>query len=469
MRQTYFALTLLAAAVLAGCGGSSGGDQTLKTKFASQVTFGDSLADVGTYNVGTVKAIGGGKYTINGDNTAKNVALTGKNFTELLAVQFGLPVPCPAQTGLDGDASKGFSVAVVNNLNCTGYAQGGARVTNPVGPGNKLTGSPIGQLTVPVVTQVATHLSRNGGKFKGDEVVMVIAGGNDALIMLGQLAAGATAAGQAAGAAEGARVGAETFATQLVSQLAAGATNPATAAQAIGAALQAESVRPGHTDETVVGAAVFAAASQPGNAAVGQEAVYGPMVVKAKAAATTAGNTAGAAAGAKAGAAYAAAEGPKLVAAMGVAGAELGALAKNQIVGKGANFVVVANLPDLGHTPSSKAQDANTQALIIAMVDQFNAQLKAGVSGEAKILYVDLYAISHDQITNPGPYGLSNTSQAACGPNPLGTTSLGCTGATTIAGDVSRYMFADDVHPTPFENALIAKYIAEQMIVKGWL
>jgi hypothetical protein len=30
-------------------------------------------------------------------------------------------------------------------------------------------------------------------------------------------------------------------------------------------------------------------------------------------------------------------------------------------------------------------------------------------------------------------------------------------------------MFADDVLPTPYENALIAKYVAQQMIVKGWL
>jgi len=469
MRQTPFALSLLTAAMLAACGGSSGGDQSFKTRFASQVTFGDSLADVGTYNVGAVKAAGGGKYTINGDNTAKDPALTGKNWTELMAAQFGLPAPCPAQTGLDGDAGKGFAVAVVDNLNCTGYAQGGARVSNPVGPGNKLSGSPIGQLTVPVVTQVATHLARNGGKFKGDEIVFLIAGGNDALSLLGQLAAGATAAGQAAGAAEGAKVGAEVFASNLTAQLAAGASNPATAAQAIGAALLAESARPGHTDATLVGAAVQAAAAQPGNAAVGAAAVYGPMVARAQAAATAAGNTAGAAAGARAGAAYAAAEGPKLVQAMGVAGAELAALIKTQIVAKGANHVGVGNLPDLGGSPSGKAQDATTQALIAAMVTSFNNQLKAGVEGEARVLYVDLWSISHDQIINPGPYGLTNTSTPACGPNAFGTTSLGCNASNTIAGDVSRYMFADDVHPTPFENALIAKYVAEQMIVKGWL
>ena len=63
MRKTSFALALLTAAALAACGGSSprGGDQTPATKFSAQVSFGDSLSDVGTYSVGTVKALGGGK------------------------------------------------------------------------------------------------------------------------------------------------------------------------------------------------------------------------------------------------------------------------------------------------------------------------------------------------------------------------------------------------------------------------
>ncbi|ATQ75020.1 esterase [Massilia violaceinigra] len=452
MRHTNFALALLTAAVLSACGGSETGNQELKTKFSSQVSFGDSLADVGTYNVGTVKNVGGGKYTINGDNTAKNPALTGKNWTEFMAAQFGLPAPCPAQTGLDGDASKGFSVPVVNNNACLSYAQGGARVTNPVGPGHKLTGSAIGQLTVPIATQVANHLSRNGGKFKGDEVVLMIGGGNDALAMLGELAVNAPAAGKAAGS--------KAFAANLTGQLAAGATDPAAAAQAIGGAIMAESQRPGSTQESIVGAAVQAAATQPGNQMVGQESVFGPMVAKAKAA--------GEAEGAKAGAAYAAEQGPKMIAAMGVAGDEMAALAKTQVVGKGANFVVVNNLPDLGHAPAATAKGA-PQALIIAMVDKFNAHLKAGVSGESKILYVDLWAISNDQIVNPAPYGLSETKKPACGDNALGHTALACNSTNTIAGDVSRYMFADDVHPTPFENSLIAKYVAEQMIVKGWL
>lgn len=472
MRQTHFALALLAAAVLSACGGSDGTsaeEQKLKTQFSSMVSFGDSLSDVGTYKVGTIAAVGGGQFTINGDNTATNIALTGKNWTALMATQFGLPAPCAAQTGLDGDATKGFSVPVVNNASCTSYAQGGARVSHPVGPEHKLTGSALGLLTVPVATQVAMHLGRNAGKFSGTEVVFVTVGGNDALMLLGQMQAEATAIGTAAGAAEGARVGQQTFITTLVGLLAKDATDPQTAAVAIGTAAATEAARAGSTTQTIIGAAVGAAAVQPGNAAVAQPTVYGPMVVVAQAAAQDAGAAAGAIAGATAGANYAAAQAPVLVTAMGTYGAELAGIVKTQIVAKGANYVVVNNLPDLGGSPAGKAQAASTQTLINAMVDAFNAQLKAGVANDAKILYVDLFTTSHDQILNPAVYGLSNTSTPACATNILGGASLACNGSNLIAGDVSHFMFADTTLPTPYENTLIAKYVALQMIVKGWL
>ncbi|QYF95692.1 esterase [Massilia sp. PAMC28688] len=468
MRQTHFALAVLTAAVLSACGGGSDGtsadEQKLKTTFSNMVSFGDSLSDVGTYAVGTIKAAGGGKFTINGDNTAINPALTGKNWTELIAAQFGLPAPCAAQTGLDGDAAQGFSVPVVNHANCFSYAQGGARVINPVGPEHKLTGSALGLLTVPVVQQVSNHLAKTNGKFSGTEVVFVTAGGIDALALLGELQAGATAAGQAAGAAEGAKVGAQVYLSTLIALLADGATDKQAAAQAIGLAAQTEAQRTGSTQETITQVAIGTAAAQPGNAAVGQVEVYGPIVVKARFTAEAAGKTAGEAAGAKAGADYAAAQAPALVTAMGTAGAQLAGIVKEMIVANGANYVVVNNLPDLGGSPAGKAQDAATQTLINTMVATFNDQLRKGLGTDSKILYVDLYTTSHDQINNPAPYGLTNTTSAACT-----VDSLICTGKTLVAGDVSRYMFADNVLPTPFENALIAKYVAQQMIIKGWL
>ena len=456
MQYTKFALAALTAAVLAGCGGSGGGDQTLKVKYTAQVSFGDSLSDVGSYAVGTVAALKGGKFTINGDNTAINPELTGKNWTEHLAAQFGLPAPCAAETGLEGNAAQGFSVARVKKAGCYGYAMGGSRVTNPVGPNNRLTGSALGALTVPVTTQIANHLAASGGKFSGTEVVFVMAGGNDLLFQLGSLQAAATAAGTAAGSA--------TFASTLIPLLAAGATSPATAAAAITAAVRTASAAPGATTTTIVQAAVGTAAVQPGNSAVASAAVYGPMVATAQTAAT--------AAGAKAGADYAAANGPALVTAMGTAGTELVALVKDQIIAKGATHVVVNNLPDVANTPSGLSKDASTKALINAMVSAFNTQIKNGLSANDKVLLVDVFAVSNDQATNPGPYGLTNVKEPACdltaAKNPLGS-SLVCNGSNLIAGDVSHYSYADDVHPSPFNNLLLARYVAKDMVTRGWL
>ncbi|PMQ17097.1 SGNH/GDSL hydrolase family protein [Janthinobacterium sp. AD80] len=461
MHQTKFALAVLAAAVLAGCGGASGGDQTLKTKYSAQVSFGDSLSDVGSYAVGTVLAKGGGKFTINGNNTAINPELTGKNWTEHLAAQFSLPVPCAAETGLEGNAAQGLAVARVKHAGCFGYAMGGSRVTNPVGPNNKLTGSALGALTVPVVTQIANHLAVSGGKFSGTEAVFVMAGGNDVLFQLGALQAGATAAGTKAGADAGALA----FATNLTMALAAGATNPATAAASIGAAIKAASAAPGATSTTIVGAGVQAAVLA-GN--TNAPTLAPALAAKAQADATVTGN----AAGAKAGADYAVAQGPVLIASMKQAGIELVALVKDQIIAKGANYVVVNNLPDVAGTPSGLSKDANTKALINAMVSAFNSELSSGLNGNAKVLLVDVFAVSHDQGVNPGPYGLTNVSETACDLTPakniLGS-SLVCNGSNLKTGDVSHYAYADDVHPTPFNNLLLARYVAKEMVVRGWL
>ena len=457
MRHTKFALAAMTLAVLAGCGGTdpAPGDQSVKVKYSAQVSFGDSLSDVGSYAVGTVAALKGGKFTINGDNTSVNSTFTGKNWTELTAAQIGLAAPCAAVTGLDGNAAQGFSVPATAHAGCYGYAMGGSRVTNPVGPSNKLTGSPLGALTYPVVTQIANHLKAVGGKFKGDELVLVMAGGNDALFLLGALSSAATAAGTTAGGTA--------YVTSLVGQLAAGATDPKSAAVAIGTAAQTAAAS-GASQTAITQAAIGAAAVQPGNSAVASAAVYGPMVTKATADAQTAG--------AKAGADYATAHGPDLVAAMGQAGTELVALVKTQIIGNGANYVVVNNLPDVATTPSGRTKDASTQALINAMVSAYNSALTSGLASEPKALLVDVFAVSHDQATNPAPYGLTNVSDTACdltpAKNPLGS-SLVCNASNLKSGDVSHWSFADDVHPTPYNNLLLARYVSKALVTKGWL
>lgn len=342
----YFKLAtaFTAAAILAGCGGSD------SPQFTGVVSFGDSLSDVGTYAVGTVSSLGGGKYTVNSPDA--------KNWIELMASRLNVAAPCPAQTGLQGDSAQAFSVPVTNNTACTAYAQGGARVTNPVGPGNRALGGSnavLGQLTVPVATQIHNHLAAKAGTFTGSEMVFVMAGGNDLFINAGAVAAGGS----------------------------------------------------------------------PTNA----------------------------------------------VTAMGSAGAELAGYVRNLILGKGAKYVVVVNLPDVSRTPYALAQDAATQGFINTMVTTFNSQLQQGLSG-ADVLLVDAYTPSRDQSANPSRYGLTNVTAPACdlspAKNPLGS-SLVCTRNSLIPGVTDNYQFADTVHPTPYGYKLLADLVTDEMRRRGWM
>lgn len=349
----------VAALMLVGCGGgSSGGNQVTKVQFSSMVTFGDSLSDVGTYDVGTIQAVGGGRFTVN-SFLAPNVPAP-TNYTELLSATLNLKAPCPAETGLAGNAAYGFSVPVTMfTPQCTSYAQGGSRVTIPYGIGNAITGSPLGALTVPVATQIATHLSAHGGAFSGTEVVLVLAGANDIVVQYSGLAAGATP-------------------TQAVTATAQAAT-------------------------------------------------------------------------------------------------ELVGYINNQILGKGAKYVVVMNIPDISTTPFGNAQEAanpGAKALLLQMVTTFNTTLQAGLTNPNALL-VDLFTASDQQINSPSTFGLTNVTDMACNVTDptknITQNSLACNATNVIAGDISHYEFADSLHPTPFGNILLARYVSVQMAAKGWL
>ena len=192
------AAALAASAFLAGCGGSDPGDQTPRVAYGHMVNFGDSLSDVGTYRVSFVEAAGGGYYSINGD-TSESLPYT--NWTEYLAAALALPAPCAAETGLNTFyLPPNFPYPPVpptfhdEGGACLNYAQGGARVTDPIGPGNvalfdisdpSTYGNFIGQLTVPVTTQIDNFLAHDADQaFASDDLVTVFAGGNDVFIQV---------------------------------------------------------------------------------------------------------------------------------------------------------------------------------------------------------------------------------------------------------------------------------------------
>jgi outer membrane lipase/esterase len=158
---------------------------------------------------------------------------------------------------------------------------------------------------------------------------------------------------------------------------------------------------------------------------------------------------------------------------MVTAGAELAVYIKSQIVGKGAKYVAVVNVPDVSKTPFAYSQDAATQGLINLMVTTFNSQLQNGLTGVSGVRIVDAYADNRNQAANPGSYSLTNVTSPACNltapsPNALGS-SLVCNTSNVIAGDTSHYLFADSVHPTPYGYKLFAQLVTKELILAGWL
>ncbi len=187
----------LSALLLAACGGgdpyvpgsgSPSGAPTTKGSFSAVVSFGDSLSDVGTYTPGTAipgLATVGGKFTTN--------SATATVWVENLAASLGLLVT-PGEVGFNGLSQKCPAAASPNAVvaaSCTGYGQGGARVTDPNGIGrDPVSGN--GALTVPVVTQIANHLA-HFGSFKSTDLILVYAGNNDVFVQFGTFAAKAAA------------------------------------------------------------------------------------------------------------------------------------------------------------------------------------------------------------------------------------------------------------------------------------
>ncbi|MCE9657909.1 MAG: SGNH/GDSL hydrolase family protein [Burkholderiales bacterium] len=192
---------VLSTLLLAACGGSDpsvpgsgspSGAPTTAGAFTAVVSFGDSLSDVGSYAPATSLAgngtapFFGGKFTTNDTTTGAPTATPlGKVWVENLAASLGLIVT-PAEVGFAGTSVLCPAAAVPALAGtCTAYGQGGARVTDPNGIGHS-----GGALTVPVVTQIANHLTRFGS-FTSNDLILVYAGNNDVFTQFGTFAAAA--------------------------------------------------------------------------------------------------------------------------------------------------------------------------------------------------------------------------------------------------------------------------------------
>ena len=179
---------LVGAVLLAACGGGGGDGPSV----SRVISFGDSLSDLGTYAPATsVAGTGaapffGGRFTTNthtGYTAASNTNIA-TIWVESVAARVGVPI---TQAAAGFATTEVLCPAAANPAlatSCTAYGQGGSRVTDPNGIGKS-----GGALTVPVVTQMARHITRFGS-YRADEVVLVWAGNNDVLTQVGAVGLG---------------------------------------------------------------------------------------------------------------------------------------------------------------------------------------------------------------------------------------------------------------------------------------
>jgi outer membrane lipase/esterase len=176
---------------------------------------------------------------------------------------------------------------------------------------------------------------------------------------------------------------------------------------------------------------------------------------------------------------------------------------KTSALDKGAQRVVVLNMPGITNTPrfqmaldgiaaaygggaAGAAARAHSEDVFKSWIVAFNTELAAKFAGNASVVLVDFYTSFNDQVAMPAQYSLQNTKTPACPITGVGSDGLPtysfptCTdaalsamtppaGATGGADWWKSYGFSDGFHPTPYGHQLLAQLISRSLAQAGWL
>ncbi|MFM7533859.1 MAG: SGNH/GDSL hydrolase family protein [Rubrivivax sp.] len=166
------------------------------------------------------------------------------------------------------------------------------------------------------------------------------------------------------------------------------------------------------------------------------------------------------------------------------AATELAAAVKDQILGKGAKYVVVWNLPDSSMSPYGKSLPASGQSTLTTLVDTFNLWLREGLKDQPVQLF-DANALFKEVYLNPGKYGIANNQIPACDAAKIGAitggavtdgSSLFCNSTPgapfnglRTGADIRTWQFADGVHPTTGGHKVMSDQFLNVLKSYGWL
>ncbi len=124
----------------------------------------------------------------------------------------------------------------------------------------------------------------------------------------------------------------------------------------------------------------------------------------------------------------------------------------------GAEYILVPTIPDLGLTPSSRAQGAAAAAQGTALATAYNNALFSGLAANGlSVIPVDTFHFLQEVAANPSLYGYANVTGTACQPQ-ITAQSLTCNPTSYVTPDApNTYLFADGVHPTSSAHLAISQ------------
>jgi outer membrane lipase/esterase len=124
----------------------------------------------------------------------------------------------------------------------------------------------------------------------------------------------------------------------------------------------------------------------------------------------------------------------------------------------GARYILVPTIPDLGLTPSYRAQGPLVSGFGTQLASSYNDALFDALTGNGlRVIPLDTFHLIQEIAADPGRYGFRNVTGTAC--VPPGSSSLTCNPNTWASPDApTAYLFADGVHPTGGAHAILADF-----------
>lgn len=127
----------------------------------------------------------------------------------------------------------------------------------------------------------------------------------------------------------------------------------------------------------------------------------------------------------------------------------------NTLHQQGAQYIMVADIPDLGQTP-----EFSTSPVVAAIASDLTATYNKGLaaaleSSQANIIPLNTSGLLNEVMVDPQTYGFTNVKDTAC----TVSSSIYCGPEQLVSPDAAQtYLYADGVHPSSGAHAAIADY-----------